>query len=279
MASTISSQVSPRPSMIPVLVTMASKPISFATSRPWVSTDTDRSQRARRRTGRWRRGTVSTLWLRMSGCASTTERTSGLRPLRSLMSTSMLVPGFSSRIARIVSATIAAPPSGRSSRATMVTTTCFRPMSLVASATRRGSSRSVIGGRPVSMAQKPQFRVHTLPRIMNVAVPSAQHSPRFGQRASSHTVLRASSRRTCFVFAYVAPAPMRTLSHSGRRPPEPAFSGIGSPGASSPPSTCDPPGYMTSEGEAWPPVGFETTESSPRALKSGRDGSRAMPEV
>ena len=59
----------------------------------------------------------------------------------------------------------------------MVITTCWRRICLVASATRRGSSRSVIGGRPVSMAQKPQFRVQTLPRIMNVAVPSAQHSP------------------------------------------------------------------------------------------------------
>ncbi len=113
----------------------------------------------------------------------------------------MLVPGFSRRIWRIVSATICAPPSARSSRATMVTTTCLRLMSFVASATRRGSSQSVIGGRPVSIAQKPQFRVQTLPRIMKVAVPSAQHSPMFGQRASSQTVLRDSSRRTCFVFA------------------------------------------------------------------------------
>ena len=37
--------------MIPVFVTMSSKPISLATARPWVRTETDRSQRARRRTG------------------------------------------------------------------------------------------------------------------------------------------------------------------------------------------------------------------------------------
>ena len=111
----------------------------------------------------------------------------------------MLVPGFSSRMRRIVSATTLAPPSGRSSRATIVITTCWRCICRVASATRRGSSRSVIGGRPVSMAQKPQFRVQTLPRIMNVAVPSAQHSPTFGQRASSHTVFRPSARMTRFV--------------------------------------------------------------------------------
>jgi hypothetical protein len=83
----------------------------------------------------------------------------------------------------------------------MVTTTCWSFMSFVASATRRGSSSSVIGGRPVSMAQNPQFRVQTLPRIMKVAVPSAQHSPMLGQRASSQTVFRASSRRTCLVAA------------------------------------------------------------------------------
>ena len=119
---------------------------------------------------------------------------SASRPFRSLISTSMLVAGEASRIWRIVSAMMPAPPSGRSSRATMVTTACFRFMSRAASATRRGSSRSVTGGRPVSMAQKPQFRVQTLPRTMKVAVPSAQHSPWFGQRASSQTVCSASAR-------------------------------------------------------------------------------------
>ena len=131
----------------------------------------------------------------------------------------------------------------------------------------------------MSIAQNPQFRVQTLPRIMNVAVPSAQHSPMFGQRASSQTVLSASSRRTCFVFAYVEPAPIRTFSHSGRRPPGPAFSGIGSPGARRPPSVCGPPGYITSDGELCPPTGFETTFSSPSELKSDRGVSRAMRKV
>ncbi len=150
----------------------------------------------------------------------------------------------------------------------MVTTACFRFMSLAASATRLGSSRSVVGGRPVSMAQKPQFRVQTLPSTMNVAVPSAQHSPWFGQRASSHTVWRASARISRLTDAYVSPTPMRTFSHSGRRPPGPAFSGMGSPGASSPPSRLGPPGYITSDGEAWPGCG-PTTVSSPSAEKSG----------
>ena len=93
-------------------------------------------------------------------------------------------------MARIVSATMPAPPSGRSSRATMVITACLSRMAAAAWPTRRGSSRSVVGGRPVSMAQKPQFRVQTLPSTMKVAVPSAQHSPWFGQRASSQTVCR-----------------------------------------------------------------------------------------
>ena len=61
-------------------------------------------------------------------------------------------------------------------------------MRATASATRRGSSQSSAIGRPVATAQKPQLRVQTLPRIMKVAVRCAQHSPMFGQRASSQTV-------------------------------------------------------------------------------------------
>ena len=44
-------------------------------------------------------------------------------------------------------------------------------------------------GRPVLTAQKPQARVQVSPRIMTVAVRCSQHSPMFGQRASSQTVL------------------------------------------------------------------------------------------
>ena len=40
--------------------------------------------------------------------------------------------------------------------------------------------------------------MQTSPRIMKVAVPWFQHSPMFGQRASSHTVLSRSSRIRLF---------------------------------------------------------------------------------
>ena len=101
----------------------------------------------------------------------------------------MPIPGDVARIALIVSAKIRAPPSGRSSRATLVTTTCSSPSAPTASATRRGSSSSNQVGRPVLTAQKPQARVHVSPRIMIVAVRWSQHSPMFGQWASSQTVL------------------------------------------------------------------------------------------
>ena len=46
----------------------------------------------------------------------------------------------------------------------------------------------------MSTRQNPQARVQRSPLIMNVAVPSDQHSDRFGQPASSHTVTRSRSR-------------------------------------------------------------------------------------
>ncbi len=106
----------------------------------------------------------------------------------------MPIPGECSRIARMVSAKIREPPSGRSSRATLVTTTCSRRIAPTASATRRGSSSSNQVGRPVLTAQKPQARVQVSPRIMIVAVRWSQHSPMLGQWASSQTVLSERPR-------------------------------------------------------------------------------------
>ena len=86
------------------------------------------------------------------------------------------------------------PPSGRSSRATIVSTAWSRPIRSIASATRSGSSAAGGSGWRVSTRQNPHARVHRSPSTMNVAVPSAQHSDRFGQPASSHTVTSPRSR-------------------------------------------------------------------------------------
>jgi len=92
-------------------------------------------------------------------------------------------------IARTVLAKIAAPPSARSSRSTAVSTRYFQPNSATAAATRLGSSQSTSPlGEPVFTLQKWQPRVQVSPRIMMVAVPAPQHSPRFGHIASWHTV-------------------------------------------------------------------------------------------
>jgi hypothetical protein len=109
------------------------------------------------------------------------------------MSTSMRQRSFRLRICRMVSAKIAAPPSSRSSRSTDVITTYCKPIVCTASATRAGSATSSSVGLPCGTAQYPQARVQTSPRIMKVAVPWCQHSPMFGQRASSQTVFSRSS--------------------------------------------------------------------------------------
>ena len=102
----------------------------------------------------------------------------------------MVVPGALDRIAWMVAANTPAPPSGRSSRSTEVTTAWRSPIVETASPTRRGSSQSMSPPRlPLFTAQKAQARVQTSPRIMKVAVPCPQHSAMFGQRASSQTVL------------------------------------------------------------------------------------------
>ena len=173
-----------------LLFVWASCPYSAAYALARSSTPSVRSQRARLRTGCWRRRTVSRLWLRMSGPASMTVRSGASAPLKSGIRTSTPISGLRARSSRIVAANAPAPPSGRSSRATLVTTTWSRFMAATASATRRGSSSSNQVGRPVLMAQNPQARVQVSPRIITVAVRWSQHSPMFGQRASSQTVLR-----------------------------------------------------------------------------------------
>ncbi len=65
-----------------------------------------------------------------------------------------------------------------------------------ARATCSGSRTSTAPrGSPVVTAQNRHPRVQVSPRSMTVAVPSLQHSPTFGQRASSQTVWRSSARK------------------------------------------------------------------------------------
>ena len=85
-------------------------------------------------------------------------------------------PGVRSRMALMVAAMAPAPPSARSSRATQVTTAWPSRIRSTAWATRSGSSGDSGRGWRVSTWQNPQARVQRSPLIMNVAVPSAQHS-------------------------------------------------------------------------------------------------------
>ncbi len=62
------------------------------------------------------------LWLRMSGRSSSTAWRASQLPAKSGISTSTLVPGDCRRTSRIVWAHTAAPPSGSSSRFTLVST-------------------------------------------------------------------------------------------------------------------------------------------------------------
>ena len=70
----------------------------------------------------------------------------------------------------MVAAKCAAPPSGRSSRVTEVTTAYFNPIRAAASATRVGSCGSSGSGGPGATEQKRQLRVQRLPMIRKVAV-------------------------------------------------------------------------------------------------------------
>ena len=68
----------------------------------------------------------------------------------------------------------------------------------MAAATRSGSPSSSLWGRPVLIAQNPQLRVQTSPKIIKVAVRWLQHSPMLGHWALSHTVLSCKSASRFF---------------------------------------------------------------------------------
>src|SRR5262249_38558210 len=86
-----------------------------------------------------------------------------------------------------------------------------------------GSSGSSALGLPFPTAQKPQWRVQISPRIMNVAVPSPQHSNMFGHRASWQTVCRFRPAIIRLTRSKPLPALIRTFNQSGRAP---AFFGL-----------------------------------------------------
>src|SRR5947207_6673327 len=119
------------------------------------------------------------------------------------------------RIAAIVRAKWFAPPSFKSSRATAVTTTCFKPILRTASATRCGSASSKANGFAVVTAQKPQARVQRSPAIIIVAVPWLQHSQRFGHCALSQTVCSRRSEISALVEKKTGFDGKRTLIQDG----------------------------------------------------------------
>ena len=71
---------------------------------------------------------------------------------------------------------------------------------------------------PFETAQKPQWRVHMSPPIMNVAVRSAQHSKMFGQRASWQTVCRFRPSISFSTAFWFVGSPILIFSHSGFGP-------------------------------------------------------------
>jgi hypothetical protein len=193
ITSRSSSQVSPRPTMMPHLVSTSGS-ICLALARVVMA----HSYLSWGCTFLKRRGTVSTLWPRISGRASMTILRASALPLKSGMSSSMEQPGCIWRTRRITSAKMGAPPSGRSSRLTEVMTTWRRFMALTAVATLNGSAKSRGNGRPVLMSQKAQLRVQMSPIIRKVAVPAPQHSPILGHCASSQTVCSSLLRISSF---------------------------------------------------------------------------------
>ena len=150
------------------------------------SSSSERSYRACGRTCGYRRGTVSRLWFSTSGRAASTAPSAASSPPRSGMSTSTVASGTASRTATTAAANCAAPPSGRSSRVTLVidhvpqSQTPRRlgdPARLVlvqrAHSAARASRLPHAGLPSPSTAQNVHARVHTSPRIRKVAVPAA----------------------------------------------------------------------------------------------------------
>ena len=82
-------------------------------------------------------------------------------------------------------------------------------------ATRIGSAMSTVPGQPVLTLQYEHALVHVSPKIMNVAVPRSQHSPMFGQAASSQTVFRLAFLIFLRISRKFSPPGALTLNQSG----------------------------------------------------------------
>ena len=88
-------------------------------------------------------------------------------------------------------------------------------MILIERATFSGSSQSTVSGLPVFTPQKPHERVQMFPKIINVAVPSPQHSPIFGQLPEVQMVFNWYLSTKPRSSVYFSPIGSLTLSHFG----------------------------------------------------------------
>ena len=191
-------------------------------------------------------------------------------PWRSLINTSTRHSGESARIDAMVRPKCAAPPSGRSSRVTEVTTTCRQESFAAASATSPGSEGSGGAGFPAATLQKAQPRVQTSPSRITVAVPAPQHSPTLGHRASRHTVRRPRRASVPSTSSTLFPEGARTFSQSGRgarsrfmrTPP-------GDGCRRRPPHRAPPP-----SAEPFPPPRRSTSPPAPSCRTGGSAGTR-----
>ena len=88
-------------------------------------------------------------------------------------------------------------------------------MIFIERATFSGSSQSTFSGRPVFTPQNPQERVQIFPKIMNVAVPSPQHSPIFGQLPEAQIVFNLYLSTKPLSSVYFCPTGNFTRNHFG----------------------------------------------------------------
>ena len=118
------------------------------------------------------------------------------------------------------------PMSLRSSLSTDVITACLIFIIFMDLATFSGSSQSTFPGLPVLTPQKPHDRVQILPNIIKVAVPSAQHSPIFGQLPEVHIVFSLYLSTNPLSSVYFLPVGSLTLIHFGFPTPNFSFSTV-----------------------------------------------------